>query len=560
MKKLFTLLFVLAAFVGCSDDFDDSDLWNKVDDLDNRVTTLEQLVNQLNKDISYVQTIASAVDTDNLIVGYSSNGSGWEISFLNGETISVLNGSDGADAPVITVVEADGVYYWATKVGDADPVPMEVNGEYLRVTGEDGSNGVTPTLGVDEYGYWTVDKGDGNGPQQILDEEGEPVLADLSGSYTMFSDVIDNGSYVIFILADGTELYIPKVVRTVVVVDGVDGTQYFQYGESITYKLTLDGVTSYTAAVSNGWTINRSTADSTITVTAPLEVAITLGIAQKNSIVTINALGQDGGLLVEFDAYAYEPRTLTFEDGVNSNLPSDYWASLIDSQQYNGPLLYADGANYSWYDEGYTYLSSHLLTNWGATAYYNGGEAISNYFDLDLDNGDSDRQLSVYYRNSAGYGGYDNSKNFCVHFGYDDGYGFSAGLPAIAFGDGGERVIAEMYVTSTTYVVNNLVNGTPPLWEGDEGVKPLPANGYMEIIAIGFNAKNDTTAVTTFTLAKGSGINNIVTEWTPWDLSVLGAVQRVEFNITGGPETTEFSPYGYIRPAYFAFDNVTIWY
>lgn len=52
MKKLFTLLAIaLFGVATWSCSYDDDDLWNKVDDLDGRVTSLENALAQMNKDI-----------------------------------------------------------------------------------------------------------------------------------------------------------------------------------------------------------------------------------------------------------------------------------------------------------------------------------------------------------------------------------------------------------------------------------------------------------------------------------------------------------------------------
>ncbi|WP_302934556.1 DUF4465 domain-containing protein [Alistipes putredinis] len=43
-------------------------------------------------------------------------------------------------------------------------------------------------------------------------------------------------------------------------------------------------------------------------------------------------------------------------------------------------------------------------------------------------------------------------------------------------------------------------------------------------------------------------------EWTKWDLSSLGKVAKVRFNMTGGPD----NGYGFSMPAYYALDDITI--
>ena len=48
----------------------------------------------------------------------------------------------------------------------------------------------------------------------------------------------------------------------------------------------------------------------------------------------------------------------------------------------------------------------------------------------------------------------------------------------------------------------------------------------------------------------------LVTEWTKWDLSVLGKVVRVEFNLVACYEG--YGSYGLVIPAYFAYDDVAV--
>lgn len=47
---------------------------------------------------------------------------------------------------------------------------------------------------------------------------------------------------------------------------------------------------------------------------------------------------------------------------------------------------------------------------------------------------------------------------------------------------------------------------------------------------------------------------NIVTDWTKFDLSGLGKVTRVTFNVTGSSD----NGYGFSQPAYFAYDDVAV--
>lgn len=111
-----------------------------------------------------------------------------------------------------------------------------------------------------------------------------------------------------------------------------------------------------------------------------------------------------------------EAHFLTFEDvdykGDANMVGERNWSSLIDSQQYGGPLLYPKNNQlYNWSDANNTFLASELPNGWGDYQYWGGGHAISNYLDMDLTHGDFQHQLAVYYQDAkTGFGGHNGSK------------------------------------------------------------------------------------------------------------------------------------------------------
>ncbi|MDO4949920.1 MAG: DUF4465 domain-containing protein [Bacteroidales bacterium] len=248
----------------------------------------------------------------------------------------------------------------------------------------------------------------------------------------------------------------------------------------------------------------------------------------------------------------YELRTLTFE--------GNYWCGLIDDPQYGGRLLYGESGMgsdtniYSWTDES-AHLYSELPYNWGAYCYWGGGHAVSNYVDGNLDNGDFEHQLAVYKPGASECrvrGGHNGSDNFCVHYGYRDNSGWSAeNLPFFCSSDGVARVIDHMYVTNTLYAANCYLNGNGLTTK-------IGSDDWVKIVAIGYNNGEKTNEASIF-LCQGENLTEmgeayVMTEWTKWDLSQLGAVNRVEFNITGSSD----NGYGFSQPAYFAYDDVAV--
>ena len=253
----------------------------------------------------------------------------------------------------------------------------------------------------------------------------------------------------------------------------------------------------------------------------------------------------------------YELRILTFEDKDAKFTPYslDYagaeittWSDLIDEPEYGGPLCYGDymSCEYTWYDEGNTELTHTFPYNFGCYCFWGGGHAISNYASTDYVNfGTYENQLRVY--GEEGAGGHNGSPNFCMHFGYKDNtpYNGTEYLPAISFADGEARIIDHMYVNNSAYAINCYMNGnglTANIGEED----------WVKILATGYDADGNETGTLEFYLVNGP--DNIITEWTKWDLSGLGKVVSVEFNLTGSSD----NGYGFSQPAYFAYDDVAV--
>lgn len=65
MKKLFPLLCPMTLVLGGC--YDDTDVWNNINSLDQRVTSLEELCRQMNTNVGSLQTIVSAFEKHDYI-------------------------------------------------------------------------------------------------------------------------------------------------------------------------------------------------------------------------------------------------------------------------------------------------------------------------------------------------------------------------------------------------------------------------------------------------------------------------------------------------------------
>ncbi len=270
----------------------------------------------------------------------------------------------------------------------------------------------------------------------------------------------------------------------------------------------------------------------------------------------------------------YTLRVLTFEDndykGEPNYLGQSTWSSLIDDPQYGGPLLYGpDGMGvtnkkdaYRWFDNGNTMLGHYMCTENGVPGwsdgeatwcYWSHGHAISSYGTSNVEEyGTYESQLTVLDANASdevtrGGHGHNGSDNFAVHFGYADNSGYGLGeeyLPELFFTDRQARVIDHMWIAPTTYAIFCYVNG-------NDLTASIGEDDWVKIVAMGYKGTDKVGEVEHYLV---NGPENIQKGWEKFDLSSLGEITSVKFNIKGSSD----NGYGFSQPAYFAYDDVAV--
>ena len=84
MKKILSVLCIATLlFASCSDEYDDSKLWQNVNDLKDRIASLEKTVQTMNSDIGSIQSIVDAINARDYIVKIEelADKSGYTITF-----------------------------------------------------------------------------------------------------------------------------------------------------------------------------------------------------------------------------------------------------------------------------------------------------------------------------------------------------------------------------------------------------------------------------------------------------------------------------------------------
>lgn len=237
MKKLLTIitLFCAVAATSCTDyEAQINRVDQKVDDLEVRVTALEEFCRTMNANISALQDIVEALQKNDYVTDVTPvivNGSaiGYTISFTNSDPITIYHGEDGEDGddgrdgkdgytPQIGIREhSDGNLYWTL---DGEWM-LDNKGNMVKAIGVDGNNGqdgidgedgITPELKI-ENDYWYISYDNGATWTMLGKATGEDGAngADGKDGDSFFTSVEMDENNLYLILADGTEISLPLV-------------------------------------------------------------------------------------------------------------------------------------------------------------------------------------------------------------------------------------------------------------------------------------------------------------------------------------------------------------
>lgn len=217
MRKYVFLLFVVGTIITSCEKYNDAPLWEKIQEHEKRIASLEQLCSQMNSNISSLKTIVDALENNDYvksvtpIIQYGKE-IGYAICFSKGTIATIYHGKDGdggefGSIPVIGAKkDSDGVYYWT------------VNGEWLKDSsggkipatgpkgdkGDAGKDGATPQLKI-EMDYWYVSTDGGKSWTKLSKAIGDGG----SNGESLFSSVVVKDGSVIFTLSNGTTFTLP---------------------------------------------------------------------------------------------------------------------------------------------------------------------------------------------------------------------------------------------------------------------------------------------------------------------------------------------------------------
>lgn len=146
MKKYCLLIPLCATMImgSCNKEYDDSGLWDKVNSIDKRVTTLETTVSQMNTDIQSMKVIVEALKNNVYVTNVVDIAGIHQITFSDGSTVIIKDGQDGQDGKngETPFIGTNGNWW----IGTTDTG--------VKAAGTDGKDGQTPFIGSN--GNWWI--------------------------------------------------------------------------------------------------------------------------------------------------------------------------------------------------------------------------------------------------------------------------------------------------------------------------------------------------------------------------------------------------------------------
>lgn len=301
MKKIMAFAATVFSALLISSCYDDSDLTRRVDVLETKVAELESICKSLNTDVDALKaltaningaTISSVEDTEN----------GYVITMSDGRVLNISNGAKGekgdkgdtgeqgdkgetgergekgdpgndAIAPVIGVVNEDGILYWT------------INGEYLLDA--DGNKvsvaaPVTPQFKVVD-GQWYI---------SVDGSEWSPLSSQTE--CPLFSSVVPDKDNVTFILSDGTEIVVGRTKAFSLTFSQIKEIAVSP-GTSVSIPYVLSGADENTVVdciATSGWDayVDESASAVVVSVPDPIVPGKVVVFASRDDISVVRVL------------------------------------------------------------------------------------------------------------------------------------------------------------------------------------------------------------------------------------------------------------------------------
>ena len=324
-RIMFTALAMLLLLLP-SCQYDDAPLNDRVTVLENNYKELKAQVDAINANILSLQGLVNALNSKDTIEKVEKLDNGFKITFKDGGSYTIVNGTNGengqdGNSPKIGVKQEGQQYYWTV---DGDFL-LDVEGQKIPAT----AHIATPTIKIDENNDFQISY-DGGQTWEKMGPAGKPQV---------FSGVEDRETEVVFTLADGNQIIVPKTPKFRIV---VEETEYGIGVTSLNVMFKVEGAdekTKVDAIGTNGFkaSVRKYGADYRVKVSA--------GETPDGRvfIFAVNAQGATAACILSF-----EQGQFTVDQSKIKKLPADGGEITIPFMANIGATVSVDPACSGW--------------------------------------------------------------------------------------------------------------------------------------------------------------------------------------------------------------------
>ena len=263
-RRLLTMLLASASLaVAATSCIDKEGIGDRLDKIEDRIETLEGAVSTVNDN---ALAVSALLKDSTIILSFEKTNAGYELELSDGTTVKVVYGKELPGVTPIIGIDADGRWTMSIDNGETFTVIPEC------ATGKP-APAVTPQIKIDADGYWCYSMDAGKTWKQVLGADGKPISAtdgkEVSGGKTYFSDVnydADKG-IMNFTLIDGSSFSVKTLTGCLMTI--VDFKGNIKPDETLVFEVEAKGVAETAIQAPEGWIATLT--DTQFTVTAPAD-------------------------------------------------------------------------------------------------------------------------------------------------------------------------------------------------------------------------------------------------------------------------------------------------
>lgn len=294
----------LLAVSSCGKIWDEFDaVHGELDDLTQRV---EQLEKDLNADVKNLEDLIAAASAKIAVVAVEQTDGKVVLTLADGSKVELSKPLENVDnSGLVTIVEEDGVKYWA-------------------VNGQEGHTGVP--VGHPEYSIEFQINADTKELQYSVNG-GEWVgtgVQALAENAAIMTDFVEGEDYV-EIIVNGTKIVLAKYSEDNSILGVARADFFLRYEGQKTVQINQEAVAEcYVMAKPDGWKANI--VDGALVVTAPTKKAVEIGAAETEGLVLLHATSLTGACKVaKVEVKAGPGLTLAVDINGNVTIENSYY-------------------------------------------------------------------------------------------------------------------------------------------------------------------------------------------------------------------------------------------